>query len=142
MQRPHPAAVALALALALCLSACAAGVSAPVLSPGSVTSAAPSAPTTEETSTVSRTVVDVRTPEEYTAGHLDGAVNISLAATDFRQRIDALPKDGNYMVYCRTGVRSAEATSIMKSAGFTDVTDGGAMQDAATVTGLAIVTGS
>lgn len=140
MQRPHPAA--LALALALCLSACAAGVSAPGRSPDPVTSAAPSTPAAEETSAVSRTVIDVRTPEEYTAGHLDGAVNISLAATDFRQRIDALPKDGNYMVYCRTGIRSAEATSIMKSAGFTDVTDGGAIQDAATVTGLAIVTGS
>jgi len=140
MQRPRPAAFAL-VALALCLSACAAGVSDPLRSPDPVTSAAPGAPIDGETTSAARTVVDVRTPEEYTAGHLDGAVNISLAATDFRQRIDALPKDGSYVVYCRTGVRSAEATAIMRTAGFTEVTDGGAMQDAATVTGLAIVTG-
>ena len=64
-------------------------------------------------------VVDVRTPGEYAAGHVDGAVNIDVESADFATQIATLPKDTTYAVYCRSGRRSALATDQMADAGFT-----------------------
>jgi rhodanese-related sulfurtransferase len=66
-------------------------------------------------------VVDVRTPAEFTAGHVDGAVNINVESPDFGAQIGALPKDTTYAVYCRSGRRSALASDQMAEAGFTSV---------------------
>ncbi len=70
-------------------------------------------------------VVDVRTPEEYTQGHLKGAVNIPLS--DLPLRISGLDPNRPILVYCRTGHRSAQASAILVKAGFTQVynMDGG-----------------
>ena len=72
-------------------------------------------------------VVDVRTPAEYAAGHVDGAVNIDVESGSFDSQIAALPKDTTYAVYCRSGRRSAVAADTMSSAGFTSIVnlDGG-----------------
>jgi rhodanese-related sulfurtransferase len=72
-------------------------------------------------------VVDVRTAGEYSAGHVDGAVNIDVESGDFATQIAALPKDATYAVYCRSGRRSALAADQMAQAGFTSVVnlDGG-----------------
>jgi len=75
----------------------------------------------------SRVVVDVRTPTEYAAGHIAGAQNIDVEASDFASRISSLDKKGAYLVYCRSGRRSAIAVDQMAAAGFTDIVDGGAM---------------
>ena len=72
------------------------------------------------------TVIDVRTPEEYAAGNIDGALNIDVQAADFADRIGELPKDDTYVVYCRSGNRSAAAIDIMEDLGFTSLIDGGA----------------
>jgi rhodanese-related sulfurtransferase len=66
-------------------------------------------------------VVDVRTPGEYAAGHVDGAVNIDVESADFGAQIAALPTDTTYAVYCRSGRRSAVATDQMAEAGFTSL---------------------
>ena len=73
-----------------------------------------------------RIVIDVRTVEEYDAGHIDGAERIGIADADFADRIAALDPDEAYVVYCRSGNRSAQAVSVMAGAGL-DVVDGGAM---------------
>jgi rhodanese-related sulfurtransferase len=83
-------------------------------------------------------VVDVRTPAEYAAGHLDGAVNLDLSSGRLAAEIPALDDDAEYVVYCKSGNRSAQATALMDDAGL-DVTDAGSMQQAADATGLAIV---
>ena len=72
-------------------------------------------------------IVDVRTPGEYTAGHVDGAVNIDVESGSFDSQIASLPKDTTYAVYCRSGRRSAVAADAMSSAGFTSIVnlDGG-----------------
>ncbi|MCC2591897.1 rhodanese-like domain-containing protein [Tessaracoccus sp. OS52] len=72
------------------------------------------------------TVVDVRTPAEFDSGHLDGALNVDVSAPHFSSRISELPKDAVYVVYCRSGNRSAAAVEQMEELGFTDVIDGGA----------------
>jgi rhodanese-related sulfurtransferase len=72
-----------------------------------------------------RMIIDVRTPAETAAGMLDGAVNIDIGAADFSDRIASLDRGGSYLLYCRTGNRSAQAASIMRDLGFTDVIDAG-----------------
>lgn len=85
-------------------------------------------------------IIDVRTPDEYAEGHLEGAINVNLQSGSFEQQIAEQPLDGTYIVYCRTGNRSAQAVSIMTDLGFTDVTDAGGVSDASAVTGIPIVT--
>ena len=67
------------------------------------------------------TVVDVRTPAEYAAGHVEGAVNIDVESPDFAAQIATLDKAGTYAVYCHSGRRSGLATDQMAQAGFTSV---------------------
>ena len=64
-------------------------------------------------------IVDVRTPEEYAQGHLKGAVDIPLSDLPFR--IGVLDQKVPMLVYCRTGHRSAQASSILVTAGFIHV---------------------
>jgi phage shock protein E len=79
----------------------------------------------------SRVVIDVRTPEEYAAGHIAGAENISVEAADFASRISSLDKTAAYLVYCHSGRRSAVAADQMVAAGFSDIVDAGGMADLA-----------
>lgn len=69
------------------------------------------------------TVLDVRTPAEYAAGHLPGAVNIDVEGGSFAQQVGQLPKDATYLVYCRTGNRSGVATDQLADLGFTELYD-------------------
>jgi phage shock protein E len=82
----------------------------------------------------SRVLIDVRTPAEHADGHLPGSQNIDIGAPDFREQIGALPRDDAYLLYCRSGNRSAQAATIMAELGFTDVVDGGAYVDLAAAT--------
>ena len=85
-------------------------------------------------------IIDVRTPEEWASGHLEGAVRIGIADADFAQQIDTLDKTADYYIYCRSGNRAGQAIDYMKSAGFTgNLVNGGAVANASQATGLAIV---
>lgn len=65
-------------------------------------------------------LVDVRTAEEYSAGHIPGATNVDFYSEDFLRLIEAsIPKDCPVAVYCRTGKRSAEASAALAKAGYT-----------------------
>lgn len=75
-----------------------------------------------------RTVIDVRTPEEFEAGHVDDAQLIDIQGPDFAAQIADLDPDGEYVVYCRSGNRSAVATNEMRAIGL-DVLDGGGLDD-------------
>ena len=66
-------------------------------------------------------LLDVRTPEEFAAGHVPGALNIDVSSPTFDDEIAALPADDTYVVYCRSGNRSAQAAATMVDAGFEDV---------------------
>jgi phage shock protein E len=76
-------------------------------------------------------VVDVRTPEEFDTGHLDGAVNIDYQAADFADRVAELPREASYVVYCASGRRATGAVEQMRDLGFTDVVNGGGYSDLA-----------
>lgn len=65
------------------------------------------------------TLVDVRTPDEYSLGNIDGSVNIPL--DDMRERLDEIPADKPVLVYCGVGLRGYLASNILKENGFADV---------------------
>jgi rhodanese-related sulfurtransferase len=63
-------------------------------------------------------VLDVRTAEEYQSGHIPGAINVDVQQEDFFRQINALDKDRTYLIYCRSGKRSARALDILQQNGF------------------------
>ena len=71
-------------------------------------------------------------------GHLEGAVNIDLQSSGFEAAIAELDPDNEYVVYCQSGNRSAQATDAMEAAGL-DVQDAGGISEAEQATGLAVV---
>ena len=73
-------------------------------------------------------VVDVRTTEEYAAGHLDGAVLSDYRGGAFAQDIQNWDKDKVDCLYCASGNRSGKAAELMKEAGFKHVYNRGAFQ--------------
>lgn len=86
-------------------------------------------------------LVDVRTPAEYAEGHLEGALNIDAQEPGFVARAaEELDAAGSYILYCRTGTRSAAAAEQLRALGFTDVVDAGGLEEAARATGLPVVT--
>lgn len=115
------ATIALALGLAAGLTAC-----------------APASP--PETLDAAAVVIDVRTPAEYAAGHLEGAVNIDVQSPDFEALVEQLDPEGSYYVYCRSGNRSAQAIERMTALGFGDLVNGGSVESASSATGIPIVT--
>lgn len=66
-------------------------------------------------------VVDVRTPEEFTKGHLQNAKNYDWNGNDFQKQISTFDKSKPVFVYCLSGGRSSSAASQMRSAGFKEV---------------------
>jgi len=68
-------------------------------------------------------ILDVRTPEEFASGHIEGALNIDFNSGDFANEITRLNPSENYAIYCRSGSRSGQAASIMHKAGFHDVSN-------------------
>ena len=64
-------------------------------------------------------VLDVRTAEEYKEGHLEWALNIDQAKSDFMEKAKAaLPKGKTIAVYCRSGRRSASAAGRLAAEGY------------------------
>ena len=68
-------------------------------------------------------VLDVRTEKEFTAGHIPGAMNIDVNATDFDEKVAKLDKGKTYLVHCAAGRRSAAASRKMEGLGFKNIFD-------------------
>ena len=68
-------------------------------------------------------LVDVRTPEEFSEGHLENAINIDVTADDFDAKVVGLDKEKPVMVYCKSGGRSAKASARLKELGFKNISD-------------------
>ena len=66
-------------------------------------------------------ILDVRTREEYLAGNIPNSINIDVLSQDFKSKIDMLDKNKEYLIYCRSGNRSAIASSIMSTNGFLNI---------------------
>ncbi|MBE9069975.1 sulfurtransferase [Leptolyngbya cf. ectocarpi LEGE 11479] len=60
-------------------------------------------------------ILDVRTAEEYVAGHIPGAVNIHFR--EIKARLDEVPENGPIVIYCERGIRAAIAERTLREAG-------------------------
>lgn len=63
-------------------------------------------------------LIDVRTPQEYAEGQIEGHTLINFFDPSFPDAIQKLDKSKNYLVYCRSGNRSGQACKLMENLGF------------------------
>jgi phage shock protein E len=135
-----------ALLVAISLAAC--GGSTPTAAPGQ--SAAPGQPAAlpaeVDVTTAANLVkdgaflLDVREPDEWVAGHVDGATLIPLG--QLATRVDEVPRDRQVVVMCRSGNRSAQGRDILLQAGFPSVTSMAGGINEWTAEGKKVVTGN
>ncbi|MEA5014805.1 MAG: rhodanese-like domain-containing protein [Candidatus Limiplasma sp.] len=62
-------------------------------------------------------ILDIRRPDDYAAGHLIGAVNLSFFDMSIADNLEALPDDRPIMVYCYTGQTASQVTALLNIAG-------------------------
>jgi len=72
-------------------------------------------------------ILDVRTPEEFSEGYIEGSLLIPVS--ELEGRLSELSKDKPIITYCRSGRRSMEAAIILVKNGFTQVYDMGGIND-------------
>lgn len=125
-----------ALALAACSSAPAESEDASMSASGSSTAPSTSAYTkitADEAQAMmdagSPTIVDVRTAQEYAEGHVPGAINIPVENIGADKPAELADTDADIIVYCRTGVRSKQASDKLVELGYQHVNDMGGIVD-------------
>lgn len=82
-------------------------------------------------------VIDVRTPVEWSEGHLQSSDNIEWQ--NILSIKESISKNEKIYLYCRSGNRSGKATKILIDAGYTNVTNAGSMSQAGELLDLKIV---
>lgn len=71
------------------------------------------------------TIIDVREPFEFASGHVAGAINIPPSSLmSGAKELEAIAKDAPIIVYCKTGSRSNVSGHILRSLGYTNITNG------------------
>ncbi len=66
-------------------------------------------------------ILDIRTPGEYSGGHIPNSMLLDYHSPGFRDSLASLDRDKTYFIYCRSGNRTGRAVDIMKELGFTRV---------------------
>ncbi|WP_221795454.1 rhodanese-like domain-containing protein [Oceanobacter mangrovi] len=70
-----------------------------------------------------RVYLDVRTPQEFQQGHLEGAINIPFDQIGERAAAAGLKQDDELVVYCRSGRRAGMAIKTLESMGYSNMTN-------------------
>ena len=124
-KRLFAASAAVLVSLSLGLAGCSSdsGSTAAVQDPGT-SAQAPASPERVDAAVFSEvvarpgvTIIDVRSPEEFAAGHIEGALNYNVQGPDFMSQVSSLDPAGTYAVYCQSGNRSQVAVAAMSEAG-------------------------
>lgn len=68
-------------------------------------------------------IIDIRTPREFTQGHLKNSININYYENNFLDEMSKLDKTKDVYIYCLTGYRSGRAAKKLERIGFTKVYD-------------------
>lgn len=72
-----------------------------------------------------RIIIDVREPNEFAGGHVEGAINIPPAALmNGAKELADVPKDAEIIVYCVSGSRSNVSKHILEQMGYTNIVNG------------------
>lgn len=86
---------------------------------------------------MSMTVIDVRSEAEWNTGHLEGALHIEWQ--DILQISPDIPKDKEIYLYCRSGNRSEKATKILLEAGYINAKNAGSITEASKLLDIDII---
>lgn len=72
-------------------------------------------------------VIDIRTPEEFAEGHIEGATMIDFKSPDFESKVSELDRNQTYLLHCRSGARSTASLPTFEKLGFKHILhlDGG-----------------
>ncbi|OIQ71514.1 thiosulfate sulfurtransferase PspE precursor [mine drainage metagenome] len=84
-------------------------------------------------------ILDVRTPDEFASGHVDGAINVPLSGFAQAHAKAAPDKSRQVIVYCQSGARSGQAMLLLKHQGYSNVINGGSPAAVATHTRRTLV---
>ncbi len=68
-------------------------------------------------------LIDVRTPQEFASGHIQGATNIDFYAKDFESQIYTAGEKSNVLIYCASGNRSGQALKSLNAGKFKSISD-------------------
>ena len=118
-------------AAAVCVCGCGNAGSAPDGTP---------AVQTEKTDMSGAFLLDVRSPEEYASGHLQGAWNIPHDQIEAEIAVAVPDKSAQIILYCRSGRRANTALEAMRAMGYENVTNFGGLEDAQERLGLPVTT--
>jgi rhodanese-related sulfurtransferase len=66
-------------------------------------------------------LLDVRTPKEFSRGHIEGALNLDFYAEDFQEQLEKKDRDKKYLLCCGSGVSGVKTVAIMQDLGFTNI---------------------
>lgn len=83
-------------------------------------------------------ILDVRTPEEFAAGHVSNAQLLNIYDRNFKANLQALDKSKPYLVYCAVGGRSNQAVQTMEQMGFKQVYNASEGFDALIKAGISV----
>ena len=72
---------------------------------------------------VNQTIIDIRTPQEYGQGYIEGAININYFDRSFLDQVSKYDKSKPIFIYCRSGNRTSSASKKLLKLGFTEVYD-------------------
>ena len=86
---------------------------------------------------MSMTVIDVRTEAEWNTGHLEGALHIEWQ--DILKVPSDIQKDQEIFLYCRSGNRSGKATKILLEAGYVNAKNAGSIFNASQLLNIKII---
>jgi len=68
-------------------------------------------------------IIDIRTPEGFAAGYIEGAINIDYYSATFEDELDSIDKNKMYLIYCQWGNRSGATLATMEGLKFMEVYD-------------------
>lgn len=86
--------------------------------------------------------IDVRTVEEFSTDHIEGDLNLPLAELDAKALAERFGKDAEIVLYCRSGNRAGQALAQLQAAGFTQVSNGGGIDDMRQLRSIALQSGA
>ncbi|MFO7673143.1 MAG: rhodanese-like domain-containing protein [Lutibacter sp.] len=80
-------------------------------------------PTEFKTKSANQTIIDIRTPQEFNQGHIEGAININYYDRNFIDQIAKYDKNQPIFIYCRSGNRTSPASRKIADFGFKEIYD-------------------
>ncbi|WP_112479627.1 rhodanese-like domain-containing protein [Vibrio variabilis] len=82
-----------------------------------------------ESSAAKQYLIDVRSPQEFASGHIEGSLNVPLQMIFAVANSDIQPQD-NLVVYCASGMRASQAVQVLESMGYRNIVNAGTVSAA------------